>query len=372
MSSIRLFKKDDPSKGYLVDFGLKPDGKRDRRLFKTLADAERVVAEHTKEPFPTGALFDNRLEFLHCFQRLSAVGATIQEATDFFINFGARKGNPAISNLVEMLMEEKGRVGRKQRYLINLQKTYTNFVESVGKDTQIGTITEEQITKWIYEKYVDSSAVTKKNIIRNLSVLFNYGIKRNFIKLNPTINIERPSVKFQVPKVITPEDFQKLLNQCVRKKWLDRMVMFVLVGFCGVRAEEASQLKWADIDFDNKKVMVPADVAKKGSYRRNIIPDNAMTWLLLARDNRKTGDIFDSNWEGNQRSAVKSAKIVYSKNCVRHSFCSYSLEGGRSLADTMAMMGHTGSPAIVNEHYRNVVEPSAAAKWWKIVPDKMK
>jgi len=81
----------------------------------------------------------------------------------------------------------------------------------------------------------------------------------------------------------------------------------------------------------------------------NKIPPNAMRWLEAVRDRRRSGQIAGAKWKFLIRSSIRSAKIPYEKNCIRHSFCSYALAGGWSLADVVAYMGHNGSEKHVHQ-----------------------
>ena len=124
------------------------------------------------------------------------------------------------------------------------------------------------------------------------------------------------------------------------------------MGFCGIRVEEASKLKWSNLQLDRKIVEVPDTVAKKSAFRNNVIPPNAMEWLRAVEDKRRTGPIIGTNWRTLLRSAIRFCGIDYQKNCIRHSFCSYALVAGWSLADVVSYMGHGGSPTMVFSHYR--------------------
>jgi site-specific recombinase XerD len=199
-------------------------------------------------------------------------------------------------------------------------------------------------------------------------VLFNFAVKRDYLKLNPVAKIDRPTLLFKKPHVLTPVDFNKLLQTCLKLHWDDRLVVFVLVGFCGIRVEEASRLHWSNLHLDKCIVEVPATVAKKASFRNNVIPPNAMEWLRYVQDKRRKGLIVGQHWRSNLRSAVRFSKIDYRQNCVRHSFCSYALADGWSLAMVGSYMGHSGSSAVIFSHYRNVVSEEDGKKWFSIVP----
>jgi integrase len=54
-------------------------------------------------------------------------------------------------------------------------------------------------------------------------------------------------------------------------------------------------------------------------------------------------------------------------NCLRHSFASYHLAHFRDPKELALEMGHTRSE-ILFRHYRELVRPSEAEKFWRIVP----
>jgi len=183
-----------------------------------------------------------------------------------------------------------------------------------------------RFTDYVYNKNVGD--VTKKNILTHLSVLFNYAIKEELLGINPVKKITRPTIKFHQPHVLTPADFEKLLQRCVEFGWHDRLAIFVLVGFCGIRTEEASRLSWSHLHLDRGIVELPAEFAKKARFRNNPIPPNAMAWLRFIEDKRRTGPIIGPKWKRMLEAAVGSARITYHQNCIRHSFCSYALACG--------------------------------------------
>jgi len=53
------------------------------------------------------------------------------------------------------------------------------------------------------------------------------------------------------------------------------------------------------------------------------------------------------------------------KNALRHSFASYHLAQFNDAAALSLQLGHT-SPHLVFKHYRQVVRPKEAARYWQI------
>jgi integrase len=368
VASISPINRDGKITGYRVIFDTGPDGKRKRKAFKTYAEAQSYKDSTLSDRIGTKELYDHRAEFVRCLQKVTEVNATLEEAVEFFLRHGARKKNPAIIEVINEFIDDKEQAGRKKMYLAGMRDMWNRFAGHIGYETHLADITTEVIKDYVYVTQSAIANVTKNNYLRSLSVLFNYGIRKKYLSINPVTDIDRPKVKFRPPAVMTPADFSTLLHRCAKKQWYDRLTIFVLTGFCGVRDGEAQHLTWADIDMENKKVTVPDTIAKASRFRRNTIPENAMKWLRLGYDARRTGPIIGKNARALLRSAVRYAHIGYSQNCLRHSFASYSIEAGVSKEEVASALGHAGSLKVLFDHYRNVVETEAAKQWFEIVP----
>ena len=69
----------------------------------------------------------------------------------------------------------------------------------------------------------------------------------------------------------------------------------------------------------------------------------------------------------NQEQGVKQqAAAKWKKNALRHSYASYRFA---QLLDAGRVAGELGnSAAVVHKHYREIVKPADAAKWFGLVP----
>lgn len=367
MGHISTQKRNGKVVGYSVYVGVSHDGRRQRRFFPKLETAEKFVRVQSADPRPVGELFDRKAELLFALEQIRPFRVTLPEVITFYVRHHPNKGNPTLPELVEAFIAEKKRIGRSAHYEKSMRYYLNGFIAYVGQEFRIGDITREQITNYVYRANKHVGLVTKRNILTHLSVLFNFAIKEDMLGFNPVAKITRPTVPFKKPQVLTPADFNHLLHRCLEYGWTDRLVVFVLVGLCGIRVEEASRLSWSHLHLDKSIVEVPAEFAKKARFRNNRIPPNATAWLRTVEDKRRTGPVIGPAWKMELRSAVGSAKIDYHQNCIRHSFCSYALASGWSLANVVAAMGHIGSQMVFS-NYRNVVSEEDGKKWFGIVP----
>lgn len=345
-------------------------GKRQRKLHDTPEEAQAYIDLNSIDPLGTQLLFENKDEVLFCIKRLKAVNSTVNEATNFFLEFGAKKTNPTIREAVDVMLADKRAHDAKPKYLDGLSHMYEAFLKVIGENTRMLDITTDQIDHYIHKRNLEWSPFTRNIILRSLNVLFNYSVKKHYIGINPAKTVDFAKENWEEPIVMLPEHFQMILDKCLRKKWYDRLVVFVLVGFCGVRKEEAAKLNWSNIDLKNKSMVVTATASKTGTYRPITIPETAMAWLNKVKDGRLVGTeapIIGANWLSLMRSAIRYCKIDYDQNCIRHSFCSYAITAGWKKEDVIEAMGHTG-PLTIKRHYRKLVEPLIAAQWWAIRP----
>lgn len=71
--------------------------------------------------------------------------------------------------------------------------------------------------------------------------------------------------------------------------------------------------------------------------------------------------------ERHERLQALSKLTPWPRNVLRHSFGSYHLAFHKNEALTAAEMGN--SPAVIFQHYRALVTPEAAEKFWKLLPE---
>jgi hypothetical protein len=70
--------------------------------------------------------------------------------------------------------------------------------------------------------------------------------------------------------------------------------------------------------------------------------------------------------ERHERLQAVAKLTPWPRNVLRHSFGSYHLAFHKNEALTAAEMGN--SPAVIFQHYRALVTPEAADKFWKLLP----
>jgi integrase len=144
-------------------------------------------------------------------------------------------------------------------------------------------------------------------------------------------------------------------------------VPFIALGaFAGLRRAELERLEWNEVDLESALIEIPASKAKSASERFVKIEPNLAAWLEPHAQPR--GNVAPLNYRELLDAARYAAGIArWPKNALRHSFASYHLAKFNDAAALSLQLGHT-SPHLVFKHYRQVVRPKEAERYWQITP----
>jgi integrase len=149
--------------------------------------------------------------------------------------------------------------------------------------------------------------------------------------------------------------------------------MLAIGAFAGLRDSEIQRLDWSEVRLERRFIEVKA--AKAKSARRRLVPiqPNLAAWLRSYAN--MTGAVVPGA-DGVRRDAArgrllrlrKSAGITkWPRNGLRHSFCSYRLAATNNAHLVASELGHTTSQ-LVYQHYRELVRPDEAERYWQIEP----
>jgi integrase len=182
---------------------------------------------------------------------------------------------------------------------------YTNILENhvIPKwgEAEIGTIKPLAVDRWF--AVLPFAPKTKSHIKGVMRQVFEYTMLCELLdaQRNPMdfVRVERGTMRQTEPRVLTPEEFGRLLQ------FLPSVIHrnMVTVAVClGLRRSELMGLKWSDFDWINNTVLVQRGVvanrtdAVKTKYSKKQLPlDSALTALL--RNWRQMSEFnSDSDW----------------------------------------------------------------------------
>jgi integrase len=146
---------------------------------------------------------------------------------------------------------------------------------------------------------------------------------------------------------------------------------YIAIGlFAGLRRAEIERLDWSEIDFESGHIEVTAEKSKSKIANRFItMQPNLREWLLPFR--KLKGSVAPQDRFEFRRlfeQVRKDAGIdEWPDNALRHSFASYHVAHFKDAKGLALEMGHTDSGMLFN-HYRALVRPNEAERYWNIRP----
>lgn len=223
----------------------------------------------------------------------------------------------------------------------------------------------------IQEMLSPLSGGTRNRYLRILRAIFNHAVKHEWMTENPVerldfVKLPKPAIEIYSHRQI------KLMLLRAKRINVEMVPYFALGAFAGLRAgsEELTQLKWSDIHFDEKQIVVRAAIAKNRTKRFIPMSDNLIAWLkvYLARSTNVQENVITVPY-GTLR---KLRKEIYRHKWIpaglRHSYASAMINSGQSIDDTVLALGHRGDPKLLWSHYYLATSKEEAEKYWQISP----
>src|SRR4029077_15105917 len=233
------------------------------------------------------------------------------------------------------------------------------FVQSFAEE-MIAGISAFRIDEWL--RGLGVGPVTRNTYRLRLSVLFSFAKRRGYVTENPVADVERAKERETEIAILSVGELARLL-ECASPE----MLPFWAIGaFAGLRRAEIERLTWSEIDFDASVIEVKASKSKTASRRLVTIQPNLREWLAPYR--KCVGRVCPVNVQRkiNDDRERAGLRTGWPQNALRHSFGSYHLARFNDAAKLALEMGN--SPATIFRHYRQLVKPKDAERYWKIVP----
>jgi integrase len=340
-------------------------GGRTRRFFRDKKEAQTYFEQCRiqQQNYGTAALSISnsvRIEALECHEKLEATGHTLREATEFFLAHERKiNGSCPVDVAVRELLRAREMDGCSKRYLGDLRVRLERFAADFDCQA-LASVTSPAIDDWL--RALPVGGVTRNTFRRRLSALFGYARKRGYVQVNPIEDVERAKERYSPIGILTVEETERLLRNAQPE-----MLPFWAVGaFAGLRTAEIQRLSWDEIDLLAGFIEVKAEKSKTANRRLVTIPPNLRKWLAPFR--RSNGPVTPTNFQSRAKHDRDCGGLSdrWPNNALRHSFASYHLAVFNDAAKLALEMGN--SPRIIFAHYRELVRPSDATRYWSIQP----
>lgn len=249
----------------------------------------------------------------------------------------------------------------EKKYSINTINTYitniSSFSEFVNKNFK--NVEEEDIKKYLI--HLNKNNISEKSVANKISSLksfYKYLIIEKITSKSPLDKIELPKIKKTLPKALSIEEVNILLNIPLNDKFDYRnKAMIELLYATGLRVSELVNLKLNNINFDQEYLKTMG----KGSKERIVpIGEYAMYYLKYYIDNYRNDFLRDKESEyifiSNQSKKMtrqtfflllkkiakkECIKTYFSPHTLRHSFATHLLRYGADLRSIQELLGHS-------------------------------
>ena len=341
------------------------DGKRERKFFETRREAETYAQLKEIELLNQGvegATFSTELRVLaqRAESLLAPFGKTVLDAAEFYAaHLRTISGSRQVCEVVAELLEARKADGLSADYLADLKIKFERFNRDFG-ERMIASITAKEITDWL--RSLGVGAVSRNTTRSRLATLFGFAKRLGYTPENPIDNVERAKERGGEIGILTVAQTARLL-ECADE---ETRPYWAIGAFAGLRSAELERLDWSEVDFEAGLIEVKASKAKTASRRLVTMQPNLKAWLA-PYCNRHSGPVCPIGLRKKLEADRERADLLnnWPNNALRHSFGSYHLAQFKDAAALALQMGN--SPTMIFKHYRELVKPKDAERFWGIM-----
>jgi integrase/recombinase XerD len=203
-----------------------------------------------------------------------------------------------------------------------------------------------------------AKARTTSRVLSSLKRFFRFELRQGKIMADPTLRIDSPKLPRGLPKTLTEDDVESLLNepQVENRLGLRDKTMLETLYASGLRVSELVGLKIPQVSLD----MGVVRVLGKGSKERLVpLGEEALTWIRRyldeARPNLLNGKVSDALFVTARGQPMTRQGFWYllrrycaqaglsksiSPHTLRHAFATHMLNHGADLRVVQLLLGH--------------------------------
>lgn len=343
----------------------KVNGKWVRKYFHTKGEAQTYCELKNTELLNVGRdamEFPSWLRVMaqEAYRRLVPQGKTIDDAVCFYLDHLSKlKKSVPLGTAVEELIENRRAAGASKVYCYDLHLRLGRLCRDFP-DCNTEEISTRELDEWLVDLKV--GPVTRNTYRRDLNTLFSFCVTRGYSSKNPA-EVTRPAKEIAKPVgILTVNETSQLLAAVP-----DSLIPYVAIGaFAGLRAAEVERLDWSHVDLESGFIEITAKNSKTARRRLVKILPNLHAWLAPLK--KLAAPITPANLRWLFVDARERAGLAqWPSNALRHSYASYHLAHFNDAAALALQMGHTNT-SMIFEHYREVVKPKDAARYWEVKP----
>ncbi|KRU24426.1 tyrosine recombinase XerD [Clostridium sporogenes] len=281
-----------------------------------------------------------------------------------------------IENYIKDLQKKNLSKNTLEAYRRDVEK-FSEFVKA--RDEKILSV--DTVTIMAFVQYLQREGRATSSIVRNIVSIRNfykYLIKKNIVSEDPTLGYEIPKIERTIPKILSVEEVDKLLNSPdSSKKGLRDKAMLELMYATGVKITELLNLNIYDINLKFNYIKCRGSKKREriipiGSYAINCLKNYLEVRPVI---NVYNLDYLFLNLKGTQMTRQGFWKIIkfYAKEAsidkeidsytLRHSFAVHLLQNGADIKSVQELLGHKDLAAT--QIYSSISKKSKIAEVYK-------
>jgi len=252
--------------------------------------------------------------------------------------------------------------GLSKNTLDSYRRDLLKFINFANKHqlTSPEMVDKETINLYLGKLKTNNLATsTISRTIASMRSFFNFLLEEGLIENNPTLDLDSPRIEKKLPRVLTTEEINQLLDQPKSNghKGLRDKAMLELLYASGIRVSELIDLNLGDFDPQVSYLRCKGKGQKERIVPIGSVANNYVNkYMETARDKlcRNNGEkaLFVNHhgyrmtrqgfWKLLKNYALKS-KIggEITPHTIRHSFATHLLENGADLRSVQEMLGHS-------------------------------
>ena len=245
-------------------------------------------------------------------------------------------------------------------YALDLKQAFLygnnlSFDESkhIGSYEELWTLARPALLRW-----GALSLASRNRKIATLKSFFNWLYRENLIEKNFAEQLVCPKVPKKIPNFLSVDEvisildfFKKQIVQSaslgvVKKNLLRDKTLFLLLYGGGLRVSEACSLRWKQIQFSEKRILIKG---KGGKERYCILPEYSLETLKSFQSLNPDSEYVFGDSGLNTRTGYEMIRSLGKKvglmnplhpHALRHSFATHLLASGANLRTLQALLGH--------------------------------
>jgi integrase len=348
----------------------------------TLRSADRLAYSHAMEALrATGVPLELAAkEFAAASKELGGRTSLLEAVRDYVRRHPLQLIQKDVPEAVQEFFAAKEAEGASKIYLKVLRVYLGQFAERLH--CSLTALTQGDIADFLREMKV--SGRSKNNARQAVGAFFKFCKERGWLPRDHEGIGLVPKFK-ESPgeiEIFTPAELRAFLTYA-----RPEMIPFLAIGaFAGLRSAEIERLDWSEVHLAERFIEVKAAKAKTASRRIVPISENLALWLTpyaqsgapvvpFENVSKQLGWLVEATNNGLKAAAEEASEQkkeeapqqTWKKNALRHSFISYRVAAIQNVNQVALECGN--SPAIIFRHYRELVRPTEAEKWFAIAPN---